>query len=320
MHTNHLAYFVEVARQGSISKAAKNLFISQPSLSAAIAKLEEELGVKLFYRSQQGARLTEQGQQILEASEDILQKLAEIERIAKQDTNLSGEVRVAVIPLACGSYTADLIALAQKRYPHLAVVINEERSKAIIQKVLNGTVNLGITSFRLDQQAMYETVFQKKRLSYEHLFSGHLCAFVGLEHPLAQNQQVSLAEVNQYPQTCFLKDIPLHALTEHMNELKIAQEALTSLERNVFQNIVYRFSDLNSIKQIAARNLAIAVLPRQVNQDDAVNWQLKPLEIADADLRFTVGLVRNTGGVLSRAEECTIEMLKEVSRAKQEVF
>ena len=320
MHTNHLAYFVEVARQGSISKAAKNLFISQPSLSASIAKLEEELGVKLFYRSQQGARLTEQGQQILEASEDILQKLSEIERIAKQDANLSGEVKIAVIPLACGSYTADLIALAQKRYPHLAVVINEERSKAIIQKVLNGTVNLGIISFRLNQQLMYERVFQKKRLSYEHLFSGHLCAFVGLEHPLAQKQEVSLAEVNNYPQTCFLKDIPLHALTEHMDELKITPDALTSLDRNVFRHIVYRFSDLNSIKQIAARNLAIAILPRQVNQDDAVNWRLKPLEITDVDLSFTVGLVRNAGGVLSRAEECTIDMLKEVSRAKQEMY
>ena len=316
MHTNHLAYFVEVARQGSISKAAKSLFISQPSLSAAIAKLEEELGVKLFYRSQQGARLTEQGQQILEASDDILQKLSEIERIAKQDTNLSGEVKIAVIPLACGSYTADLIALAQKRYPHLAVVINEERSKAIIQQVLNGTVNLGITSFRLDQQAMYETLFQKKRLVYEHLFSGHLCAFVGLEHPLAKQQQVTLAEVNHYSQTCFLKDIPMYALMEHIEGMGITSDALTSLDRNVFQNIVYRFSDLNSIKQIAARNLAIAILPRQLNQDSADRWQLKLLEIADVDLSFTVGLVRNAGGLLSRAEECTIEMLKEISQAK----
>ena len=316
MHTNHLAYFVEVARQGSISKAAKNLFISQPSLSAAIAKLEEELGVKLFYRSQQGARLTEQGQQILEASEDILHKLSEIERFAKQDTNLTGEVKIAVIPLACGSYTADLIALAQERYPHLAVVINEERSKAIIQQVLNGTVNLGITSFRLDQQAMYETLFQKKRLVYEHLFSGHLCAFVGLEHPLAKQQQGPPAEVHPYSPNCFLKDIPMYALMEHMEGMDIASDALTSLDRNVFQNIVYRFSDLNSIKQIAARNLAIAILPRQLNQDSADRWQLKLLEIADVDLSFTVGLVRNAGGLLSRAEECTIEMLKEISQAK----
>ena len=95
-----------------------------------------------------------------------------------------------------------------------------------------------------------------------------------------------------------------------------SSDALTSLDRNVFQNIVYRFSDLNSIKQIAARNLAIAILPRQLNQDSADRWQLKLLEIADVDLSFTVGLVRNAGGLLSRAEECTIEMLKEISQAK----
>lgn len=318
MHTNQLAYFVEVAKQGSISKAAKNLFISQPSLSAAIAKLEEEWGVKLFYRSQNGARLTEQGQQILTVSEEILKRLAEIERIAKQDRHLSGEVKLAVIPLVCGGYTADLVALAQKRYPHLAVVINEERSKVIIQQVLSGAVNLGITSFRLDQQAVYEAVFQKKRIIYEPLFTGHLCAFVGSSHPLAQKQTVSIKEVNRYPQTCFPKDIALHEVVDYLDTLEepgVNGDWLASLDLTVFKNIVYRFSDLNSIKQIAARNLAIAILPRQGNEDTSASWQLKPLEINDVDLSFAVGLVRNAGGILSRAEECLIEMLKEISLA-----
>ena len=322
MHTNHLAYFVEVAKQGSISKAAKNLFISQPSLSASIAKLEEELGIKLFYRSQYGARLTEQGQQILEASEDILKKLAEIERIAKQDAHLCGEVNIAVIPLICGGFTVDLIAQMQKRYPHLAVLINEERSKVIIQQVLSGAVNLGITSFRSEQQAVYEAVFYKRRLTYDYLFSGQLCAFVGVDHPLAQKQQVTIGDVNQYPQTCFPKDIPFHELVDNIDELEKAEAAsglLSSLERAVFQNIVYRFSDLNSIKQIAARNLAIAILPRQGNIEQAASYQLKPLDIADVDLSFAVGLVRNAGGVLSRAEACTIEMIKEISAGWQNI-
>lgn len=85
MNTKHLAYLVEVAKCGSISKAAKKLYLSQPSLSASIAALEEEIGVVLFRRSRSGVVLTEQGEQIIEVAVEILRGVDQIEEIARQD-------------------------------------------------------------------------------------------------------------------------------------------------------------------------------------------------------------------------------------------
>lgn len=305
MHTNHLAYFVEVAKQGSISKAAKNLFISQPSLSASIAKLEEELGIRLFHRSQSGAQLTEQGQQILVVAEEVLKGVGEIQRIAQQDTHLTGEVTIAAIPVACGSYIADLIALAQKRYPHLSIVVSEERPKAVIQKVIKGAVNLGITSFRLDQQEAYMQMFKQKRLTYEMLFEDCLCAYVGVNHPLARYQALPAAEIGKYPLTCYKKDIYMHELSEDQSILGVQST-------KSFHQFTYQFSDLNSIKQIAARNLAVAILPRRTEREHGADWPLVPITVSDDDMRVAVGLIRPNGGMMSIAEQRMIEMLKEI--------
>lgn len=307
MHTNHLAYFVEVAKQGSISKAAKKLFISQPSLSASIAKLEEELGVCLFYRSQAGAQLTEQGEQILMVAEEVLKGVGEIQRIAAMDTHLTGEVAIAAIPVACGHYIADLIALAQKRYPHLSIVVSEERPKAVIHRVLKGNVNLGITSFRLDQQEAYLRMFRKKRLTYETLFEDCLCAYVGADHPLARHQSLPAAEINRYPLTCYKKDI-------YIQELVDDQNILGEISNTTFTKFAYQFSDLDSIKQIAVRNLAVAILPRRTEKSYGKDWPLVPITVADDDMRVSVGLIRPQSGRMSMAEQRMIEMLKEIGK------
>lgn len=309
MNTRHLEYFIEVANQKSISKAASNLYISQPSLSAAIALLEKDIGITLFHRSQAGVTLTEQGEKILKIAQDVLCSVNQIYDIVKGDYQLTGEISVAAIPAACSSFLVDLITLAQERYPYLSIVINEARPHQIIQQVMKGNVNLGIISFLRKKQTAYTNLFQEKRLVFELLYQDYLCLFVSPKHPFAQKKTVTEVEVNNCPSTCFNKDIYLHQLTNNSEVVKFSE--------GIFQNITYQFNSLDNIKKVAANNLAVAILPKRMSEQDAfIRDFLVPVAIENRNMEFNMGLIYRNDGLLSIAERKIIELIKEISYEK----
>lgn len=309
MNTKHLAYLVEVAKCGSISKAAKKLYLSQPSLSASIAALEEEIGVVLFRRSRSGVVLTEQGEQIIEVAVEILRGVDQIEEIARQDHVLTGQIRLSAIPAACGSFLVDLIGRAQERYPHLSIVVQEQRPRYIIQQVLRGEINLGVTSVLQSQEADYRNLFQETRLTYEALYEDKLCLFVAAEHPLAKQTVATVDEMNQYPMTCFQEDVYLHQLVHRKHS---EQGKGVGLVR-----ITYQFNNLDNIKKIACNNLAGTILPkRMAQQDEFIRSHLVPVDIAGQDVDFSVGAIYRSGGLLSNGERRLIEMLREFAETE----
>lgn len=306
MNTKHLAYLVEVAKCKSISKAARNLYISQPSLSASIATLEDEIGVALFHRSQSGVTLTEQGEQILEVAVEMLRGVNKIEQIAKQDHTLTGQIRLSAVPAACGSFLVDLIALTQQRYPHLSIEVREERPHYIIQQVLKGEINLGLTSFLHKREADYAQLFQEKRLQFEPLYEDKLRLFVAPDHPLANRQMITRQEIKQYPMTSFQDDVYLHQLSAHAVVLQEKDDLLA--------HSTYRFNNLDSIKKIACNSPAMAILPGNLGwQDDFIRNNLVAIDIADKEMDFSVGIIYRSGGLLTNAEQCIVEMLREIS-------
>lgn len=97
MRLEQLYHLVEVAKYNSISIAAERIYITQPAVSASISKLEDELGVLLFKRTTKGAYPTDIGQTIIEAAEEILQKVDFIKELANTSA-LAGNVTIATIP------------------------------------------------------------------------------------------------------------------------------------------------------------------------------------------------------------------------------
>lgn len=309
MNTKHLAYLVEVAKCGSISKAAKKLYLSQPSLSASIAALEEEIGVALFRRSRSGVVLTEQGEQIIEVAVEILRGVDQIEEIARQDHVLTGQIRLSAIPAACGSFLVDLIGKAQERYPHLSIAVQEQRPRYVIQQVLRGEINLGVTSVLRSQAADYQNLFRETRITYEILYEDKLCLFVAVGHPLAKRTVATVEEINQYPMTCFQEDIYLHQLMRQNNNEQANGVGLV--------HITYQFNNLDNIKKIACNHLAGAILPkRMAQQDEFIRSYLIPVDITGLDVNFSVGVIYRSGGLLSNGERRLIEMLREFAETE----
>src|SRR4051812_18234713 len=119
MRLEQLQYFVEIAKTGSYSQAANNLYISQPSISHGIKKLEDTLKVRLFERSRNGAVLTEIGKNILPKAQSVLITIEEIIDEAKREEEiLTGKLSIATIP-SLGRYITDTLLEFKEKHPRV---------------------------------------------------------------------------------------------------------------------------------------------------------------------------------------------------------
>ena len=148
MLNNNLRVFITVAELGSLTEAAKKLYVSQPAISQAIKKLEEELQVKLFIRNKRSKLiLTDAGKDIL----SLAYKMADLEnrlyqRAYEENHLLGGTIRIASVPLGISLILSRVLPIFQKHFPDVSVELMEESPIEVKNLVLNYQADLGITT------------------------------------------------------------------------------------------------------------------------------------------------------------------------------
>jgi LysR family hydrogen peroxide-inducible transcriptional activator len=142
MTLTELKYIVAVAREKHFGKAAEACFVSQPTLSLAIKKLEEELEVKLFERSASEVSVTLLGEEIVRQAQSVLEQAAEIKEIAKRGKDpLSGTMRLGVI-YTIGPYLLPrLVPILHKRAPRMQLSLAENYTARLTEQLKNGTLD-----------------------------------------------------------------------------------------------------------------------------------------------------------------------------------
>ena len=148
MDIRALRYFVEVVRTSSFTRAAEQLFVTQPTISKMVKSLEDELGGPLLLREGRSVRLTdagrvvfERGQQLLQDADRLKQEVAEVDGIAR------GELTVGISPTT-GHYMAPIIAQYQQRYPGVQLQLREQGARALEQAVASGEIDLAMGLLR----------------------------------------------------------------------------------------------------------------------------------------------------------------------------
>lgn len=137
--------FNSVARLGSISGAAKELYISQPAISKAIAKLEQELSVSLFIRNSRGVSLTEAGAQLYEHTQVAFEKLKEGEELMKRNRSLGvGHIRIGVSTTLCKYLLLPYLKEFVVRYPHIRFTIQCQSTFQTLELLEEGKLDLGL--------------------------------------------------------------------------------------------------------------------------------------------------------------------------------
>lgn len=181
MTLTQLEYLVAVERFGSFSEAAKNCFVTQPTLSMQIQKLEEELGVIIFKRDKQPIAPTDIGRKVLEQAKLILKEKERIQIILQVERGeFVGALRVAVIPTISSYLLPMFISSFTKKYPDVELIIDEVTTDEVMNGLGKGNFDLGIIALRSNNQN-----FVTETLYYEPFV-----AFLPPEHKLMKKNKI----------------------------------------------------------------------------------------------------------------------------------
>ena len=184
MDIKQLYYFTAVAQAGSYSKAAESLAVSQPTLSVTVKKLEEELGVQLFYAFNREQHLTDEGLRLWTKAKQILDLYQEtLDDMKTTNKNSSGKFTLGLSPLFGACFFGDLIPNFSMEYPNIEIKMIEDGAYRIDQRIERGEVDIAVT-------------LNSKRLSsfaYCHFSTQRNVALLHKSHPLAKEPSVTVS-------------------------------------------------------------------------------------------------------------------------------
>lgn len=198
MQLKHIEYFVKTSTYKSFNEAAKNLFISQPSLSAAIATLEQELGYPLFTRHKSGITLTPEGEKILPQAKQMLEMQKEWLSLATHPSRVQGKINIIAPEILCSTILLDVILKSVQQYPALQISLREGPPDNIPSTNSNHFLSLGLSFYEpADFEAQKELL---AKIQWELIpiadFSTRI--FLNTLHPLAQEKGLYLEQLSQF--------------------------------------------------------------------------------------------------------------------------
>jgi DNA-binding transcriptional LysR family regulator len=198
MNTLHLKYAIEVERTCSISQAAENLFMGQPSLSKAMKELEETLGFTIFERTSRGVTPTQKGVKFLSYARNVLNQLDKMEALSDA---ADADIQSFSISIPRGSYIADAITAFVSELDEnkgLNIDVKETNSLQVISNITDGPYNMGIIRYQIEYENYFLDFLKEKQLHYDIIWEFTHLALMSAQHPLAQKEQLDYKELKKY--------------------------------------------------------------------------------------------------------------------------
>lgn len=202
MNILHMKYAVEVARLGSLNKAAEALFVAQPNISRSIKGLEAELGIEIFNRSAKGMVLTPQGEEFIGYAKHILKQIEDVELLYKNGVQKKQHFRISA-PRA--SYISEAFARFSTGISSdfSEIVFKETSSKTTIEDILNNECQLGIVRYSKEYDRLFKELFDEKGLSYEMVSEFSCLLLMNKNHPLASKKAIYSEDTLKYTEAVF---------------------------------------------------------------------------------------------------------------------
>jgi LysR family transcriptional regulator, hydrogen peroxide-inducible genes activator len=242
MNLKDLKYLVALADTGHFGKAAERTFVSQPTLSAQLKKLEEYLGVKLVERQPKNVQLTEVGRQIVIRARRMLDESDEIIALARSNTDpFAGKLKVALIPTIGPYLLPRVMQKLRKAVPQLGLMLYEYQTEPLLKRLREGEIDLGIMALLPAMQDGLES-----RALYEEAFTVALPN----HHPLAAKSNIKLQDLKG--ETLLLLEDG-HCLRDQALEV-CSRVAVREAED-------FRATSLETLRQMVVAGLGVTLLP-----------------------------------------------------------
>ena len=192
-----MKHALEVAKAGSLSKAAESLLIAAPNISRSIKELESDLGITIFDRTQNGMKLTPEGEEFIRFAKRILDQIDEVERFYKAGTPKKQQFSISV-PRAC--YISEAFAAFSKTLSKEAAEIfyKETNSQRTINNMLNHDYKLGIIRYAENYDNQFKAMLEEKGFHYELVTEFTYSLLMSADNPLAQKEEITFDDLTEY--------------------------------------------------------------------------------------------------------------------------
>ena len=302
MTLNQLKYVIQIADSSSMNEAAKALFISQPSLSASVRELEEEIGMDIFARSNRGITLTPAGKEFLGYARQVVEQYELIENryINKGEYKKRFSVSMQHYTFAVNAFIEVVRQFSPDEYDFS---VHETRTGTVIKNVKEYRSEVGILYLNDFNRKVLTKIFAENDLSFHELFDCHIYAYISKKHPLAKQDFVTLEELSKYPCLAFDQG--------DNNSFYFAEEVFSTYDYKQIIHCSDRATMLNLFVGINGFTLCSGIICEDLNGEEYCAVRLK-----DEDL-MTIGYIKRKNVPLSPIGKLYIE---EVEKYKEKVL
>ncbi len=269
MRIQQLHYIIKIVETGSMNEAAKQLFITQPSLSNAVRDLEREMGIEIFIRNPKGITLTKDGVEFLSYARQVVEQAVLLEERYKSQghTRELFSVSAQHYAFVVNAFVSLLKETDMTRYE---LFLRETRTYEIIDDVKNFRSEIGVLFLNSYNHDVLTKMFDDNHLTYTSLFKAHPHIFVSKDNPLAKHQSVSLSDLEDFPYLSY--DQGIH------NSFYFSEEIMSQISHKKSIVVSDRATLFNLMIGLDGYTIATGILNSNLNGDNIVSI---PLEVDD---------------------------------------
>ncbi|MFT4144910.1 MAG: LysR family transcriptional regulator [Mobilitalea sp.] len=296
MTLQQLKYVVTVAEKGTISEAAKELFISQPSLTNAIKELENEMQIIIFNRTNKGIVVSNVGDEFLSYARQVLEQANLLEEkflnVKKQSPRFS--VSAQHYSFAVNAFVDVIREFGGAQYDF---TLRETQTYEIIEDISRLKSEIGILYTSSKNEEVITKLIKQYDLEFEELFVAKPHVFISSKHPLADRTVLTLEELEEYPYLSFEQG--------DYNSFYFSEEILSTIDRNKNIKVRDRATLFNLAVGLNGYTVSTGVISKELNGENII---AKPLQV---DELIRIGTIKQKNMPLSRYGKAYMEALKQ---------
>ncbi|MDD6618735.1 MAG: LysR family transcriptional regulator [Lachnospiraceae bacterium] len=300
MTITQLRYVIAISQANSMNEAARQLFISQPSLSASLKDLEEEIGIELFRRTNRGVMVTPEGEEFLGYARQVVEQyqLMEARYVEKKEIKKKFSVSMQHYTFAVNAFVEMVKQFGMDEYEF---AIHEEKTYEVIEDVKNFKSEIGILYLNDFNRKVLTKLFQESGLEFHEILKCGVYVYLWKGHPLAQREEIALEELEQYPCLSFEQG--------DYNSFYFSEEVLSTYEYKQHIKANDRATLLNLMVGLNGFTLCSGIICEELNGSEYCAVKLKSDEV------MTIGYLSRKGTAISPLGQKYLEELAKFQSA-----
>lgn len=275
-----LKYVTTIASCGSMNGAASMLFMSQPSLSASVRELEDEIGIEIFRRTNRGITVTVEGEEFLGYARQVMDqfRLVEAKYIEKQNEKKKFSVSMQHYTFAVNAFVKTVKKYGMDAYEF---AVHETKTRDVIEDVKSFRSEIGVLYLNQFNQQVLKKLIKESGLEFHELLNCKVYVYLAKSHPLAKEKEISIGQLDEFPCLSFEQG--------ESNSFYFAEEVLSTYDYKQIIKANDRATMLNLMVGLNGYTLCSGIICEELNGEDYTAVLLKTDEI------MTIGYIVRKG-------------------------